>query len=224
MSRKFRPFLSLVMFFVYVGWTAPLCCAICVEVDSLTEAAAGDSFMLGCISCKRRQEVPGITTVDWHFKSSKADEFSHIFHYDYPLSTILHEDFEDRLEWHGTKGTEDIQIGAIFIHNVTFNDTGTFLCTFERTLFLPAGEEHIQIQKTVQLTVVPEAKRALTAVISEIMMYVVIVFLQLWIIGTLIYCYKKIYAENEAEVARKALAAQKELTEAKDNCDGVHLE
>lgn len=52
------------------------------------------------------------------------------------------------------------------------------------------------------------ANRELTAVISEIMMYVVITVLQLWMIGVLIYCYKKIYAENEAREAKKAARAQ----------------
>lgn len=52
------------------------------------------------------------------------------------------------------------------------------------------------------------ANRPLTAVISEIMMYVLIVVLQLWLIVVLVYCYKKISAEHEAREARKALKAQ----------------
>lgn len=52
--------------------------------------------------------------------------------------------------------------------------------------------------------VTPQANPELTAVISEIMMYVLIIVLQLWMIGVLIYCYRKIYAENEAREARKA--------------------
>lgn len=60
----------------------------------------------------------------------------------------------------------------------------------------------------VYLFSLPSANRELTSVISEIMMYVVIVVLQLWLIGVLIYCYKKIYAENEAREARKALRAK----------------
>ena len=79
---------------------------------------------------------------------------SQIFHYDYPESTILYEDFEGRLEWHGTGGTPDVQVGAIFIHNVTFNDTGTFLCTVQRTLFLPLDNEYVTVQKEVELSVV----------------------------------------------------------------------
>ncbi|XP_036414771.1 sodium channel subunit beta-1 [Colossoma macropomum] len=220
MSLKIDSFLVLCVVFI----CAPQCHAGCAEVDSMTEAVAGESFMLGCISCKRREEVSGETAVDWHFKPDGTDEFYHIFHYEYPLSTILHKDFEGRLEWHGTEGTADIQIGAIFIHNVTYNDTGTYTCTFERTLFLPPGEQHVTIQKTVELAVVPEANRELTALISEIMMYVLIVVLQLWMIGVLIYCYKKIYAENEAREARKALRDTNKLIDPKDTCDGVHLE
>lgn len=54
------------------------------------------------------------------------------------------------------------------------------------------------------------ANRELTAVISEIIMYVLIVILQLWLIVVLVYCYKKITAEHEAREARKALKAQAE--------------
>ncbi|XP_052000739.1 sodium channel subunit beta-1 isoform X2 [Xyrauchen texanus] len=189
----------------------------------MTEAVAGKTFMLGCISCKRREEVPGSAIVDWHFKPSEDEDFIHIFQYEYTSPSFLHENYEGRLEWHGTMGTTDVQNGAIFIHNVTFNDTGTYRCTFHRTLFLPPDEEHVTISKDVELTVVKEAKRELTAVISEIMMYVLIVVLQLWMIAVLIYCYKKIYAENEAREARKA-AAQNKLIDASDPCEGDHFE
>lgn len=52
------------------------------------------------------------------------------------------------------------------------------------------------------------ANPELTAVISEIMMYVLIVVLQLWLIIVMVYCYKKISEEHEAREARKALKAQ----------------
>lgn len=54
----------------------------------------------------------------------------------------------------------------------------------------------------------PSANRELAAVISEIMMYVLIVVLQLWLIVVLVYCYKKISEEHEAREARKALKAE----------------
>ncbi|XP_030637227.1 sodium channel subunit beta-1 [Chanos chanos] len=216
-----RSFWVLMMFMHNVSQ----CQAGCAEVDSMTEAVAGQSSMLGCISCKRRAEVPGSAIVEWHFKPlGSGEDFVHIFSYQYPDSTIHHEDFEERLEWYGTKGTSDVQIGAVLIHNVTFNDTGTYRCSFLRTLYLPVKEEFVNITKEVELTVVSEANRELTAVISEIMMFVLIVVLQLWMIGVLIYCYKKVYAENEAREARKAMRAEHEHLESKDPCDGVHME
>ncbi|KAM9353635.1 sodium channel regulatory subunit beta-1 [Symphorus nematophorus] len=195
----------------------------CSEVESLTEAVAGGGFLLGCISCKKREEVHARATVEWHFKPLGEEEFRHIFHYDHPSADILHEDFSDRLEWHGTEDY-DIQTGTIYIHNVTFNDTGTYRCTIHRTLFLSQYNEHVTVEKEVELSVVAVANRELTAVISEIMMYVLIVVLQLWLIVVLVYCYKKISEEHEAREARKALKAQAELLESKDNCDGVQLE
>ncbi|KAJ8332819.1 hypothetical protein SKAU_G00417150 [Synaphobranchus kaupii] len=193
----------------------------------MTEAVAGEGFLLGCISCKRREEVPATTTVDWYFKSLEDDDFHQIFHYEYPVSTVLHEDFEERLQWHGTGGTPDVQSGAVWIRNVTFNDTGTYRCTLKRALELPdkeRPEEHVSISKEVELTVVAVGNRELTSVISEVMMYVVIVGLQLWMIGVVVYCYKKIWVEREAYAARRALRHPNLLPDSKDNCDGVNLE
>lgn len=50
----------------------------CAEVDSLTEAVAGEGFLLGCISCKIREEVSARATVDWHFKPLGEEEFRHV--------------------------------------------------------------------------------------------------------------------------------------------------
>ncbi|CAJ1062822.1 sodium channel subunit beta-1 [Xyrichtys novacula] len=201
------------------------CDAGCSEVDSLTEAVAGQGFLLGCISCKRREEVSARATVDWHFKplGEEEEEFRHIFHYDHPSAKVLHENFSNRLEWHGTLDT-DIQIGAVYIHNVSYNDMGMYRCTIHRTLFLPQYNEHVIVEKEVDLSVVPVANRELTSVIAEIMMFVLIVVLQLWLIIVMIYCYKKISEEHEAREARKALKTQAGLLESKDNCDGVQLE
>uniref|UniRef100_A0A667WN07 Sodium channel regulatory subunit beta-3 n=1 Tax=Myripristis murdjan TaxID=586833 RepID=A0A667WN07_9TELE len=195
----------------------------CSEVDSMTEAVAGENFLLGCISCKIREEVSAKATVDWYFKPLGEEEFRHIFHYDHPRASVLHEDFSSRLDWHGTEDP-DIQVGAIYVHNITFNDTGTYRCTFQRTLFLPQADQRVTVEKDVELSVVTVASRELAAVISEIMMFVLIIGLQLWLIGILVYCYKKISAEHDAREARKALKAQAELLESKDSCDGVQLE
>lgn len=78
---------------------------------------------------------------------------SQIFRYAHPNAEILHEDFSDRLEWQGTQ-SKDVQIGAIYIVNVTFNDTGLYRCTFHRTLFLALADEHVTVEKEVELSVV----------------------------------------------------------------------
>uniref|UniRef100_A0A3Q3FQJ7 Sodium channel regulatory subunit beta-3 n=1 Tax=Kryptolebias marmoratus TaxID=37003 RepID=A0A3Q3FQJ7_KRYMA len=178
----------------YLVLSSP-CHGGCAEVDSMTEAVAGQGFLLGCISCKKREEVPARTTVDWHFKPLQEDKFRHIFHYNHPTADILHEDFAERLRWQGTLNT-DVQVGAVYIHNVTFNDSGTYRCTFHRTLFLS------------NCVSCPPANRELVSVVSEILMYVLIVVLQLWLIVVLVYCYRKIWDEHEAREEKKAQKAQ----------------
>lgn len=81
---------------------------------------------------------------------------SQIFHYDHPSAAILHEDFSHRLEWRGTQD-RDIQTGAIYIHNVTFNDTGTYSCTMHRTLSL-LPDDPFTLEKKVELSVVAVGK------------------------------------------------------------------
>uniref|UniRef100_A0A3Q4BHX3 Sodium channel regulatory subunit beta-3 n=1 Tax=Mola mola TaxID=94237 RepID=A0A3Q4BHX3_MOLML len=203
-------------------YIASPCHGGCAEVDSRTQAVAGERFLLGCISCKRREEVSARATVDWHFKPLGEEEFRHIFHYDHPIGDILHEDFSSRLEWHGTQSS-DIQMGAIYIHNVTYNDTGTYRCTIHRTLFLSQYDEHVTVEKEVELSVVAVGKRACASVISKIMMYVLIVVLQLWLIVILVLCYKKTSEEYDAREARKALKAQAGIYISSERLENVTL-
>ncbi|PWA28238.1 hypothetical protein CCH79_00018562, partial [Gambusia affinis] len=223
----------------WLSGEVPWCHAGCAEVDSMTEAVAGEGFLLGCISCKKREEVSARATVDWHFKRAEGHEFTQIFHYKHPDAQVLHEDFSDRLQWQGTLN-DDVQIGAVFLQNVTFNDSGTYRCTFRRTLLLQLQPENVVVEKEVELTVVAAGEQALgagpgmssiltpnrelTAVISEIVMYVLIMVLQLWLILVMVYCYKKIWNEHEAREAKKALEAEGSLLESKDPCDGVQAE
>uniref|UniRef100_A0A3Q2WGP5 Sodium channel regulatory subunit beta-3 n=1 Tax=Haplochromis burtoni TaxID=8153 RepID=A0A3Q2WGP5_HAPBU len=159
-------FSLLVVFSLFVSQ----CHAGCSEVDSLTEAVAGEGFLLGCISCKRREEVPARATVDWHFKPLGEEEFRHIFHYDHPVADILHEDFSHRLVWRGTLN-DDIQMGTVYVNNVTFNDTGTYRCTFHRTLFLPLSPELVTVEKEVELSVVTVGKEDGFKSFSKILLF-----------------------------------------------------
>uniref|UniRef100_A0A3P8W3L2 Si:ch211-225p5.8 n=1 Tax=Cynoglossus semilaevis TaxID=244447 RepID=A0A3P8W3L2_CYNSE len=122
----------------------------------------------------------------------------------------IHEQFNGRMEWQGTKKS-DIQSGTIYIHNMTFNDTGTYRCTFQRTIFLVQNDVHHIVEKHVELSVVKVANREITSLISELMMYVLILVLQLWLILVLVSCYKKISKEYEAREAK--LAPREETNE-----------
>lgn len=83
--------------------------------------------------------------------------FSQIFHYDHPIADVLHTNFTNRLEWHGTPDS-DVQTATIYIHNITYNDMGSYRCTIHRTLQLPQYDEHITVEKQVELNVVAEGE------------------------------------------------------------------
>ncbi|XP_061632068.1 sodium channel subunit beta-1 [Phyllopteryx taeniolatus] len=195
------------------------CLSGCAEVGSLTEAVYGKAFVLGCISCKKREEVSAVTTVDWHFRPHGEENFTHILHYEHPSADVMDEAFRGRLDWLGTRG-EDVQVGAIAVRNVSYEDAGTYRCTFSRTLFLAGFRHHVSVEKEVELSVVEAADREMAAVVSEIVMYVLIVLLQLWLIVVVVYCYKKVYDDIDAREARRALKAHKKLLD----CDGVKLD
>ncbi len=60
---------------MFVCSAVSLCSGACAEVDSDTEAVAGEEFKLGCISCKMRGEVEASAVVDWMFRARGEDEF-----------------------------------------------------------------------------------------------------------------------------------------------------
>ncbi|KAI4876582.1 hypothetical protein NFI96_001545 [Prochilodus magdalenae] len=194
----------------------------CVEVDSDTEAVAGHGFKLGCISCKMRGEVEASATVDWWFKAKGEQDYTHIYSYgDTMRGTITDDRFTDRLYWNGSKETLDLQDGSLYILNVTFNDTGTYQCYFDRTLNYDYYEFRTNATKFITLNVVPKATRGMASILSEVMMYVSIIGLQLWLLVEMVYCYRKISAAGE-EALRESAAEYLAITsESKDNCAGV---
>lgn len=80
--------LLLLLLFLLVVPAVPWCHGGCAEVDSRTEAVAGQGFLLGCIFCKRREEVSARSTVDWHFKPLGEEQFRHVSS---PMSSELVE-------------------------------------------------------------------------------------------------------------------------------------
>ncbi|XP_029298910.1 sodium channel subunit beta-1-like [Cottoperca gobio] len=200
------------------------CRGACAEVASDTEAVAGLGFKLGCISCKRRTEVDATATVEWHFKGDRDQDFVHIYTYNEEGATIEDEHFVDRVDWNGSKRSNDIQDASIYLLNVTFNDSGTYSCYFKRILFYTNYEHTATITKVVRLTVVPKATRGTASIVSEVMMYVTIIGLQVWLFIEMVYCYKKISTAGEEALREAANAEYLAIaSESKDNCAGVQV-
>ncbi|XP_029306945.1 sodium channel, voltage-gated, type I, beta a [Cottoperca gobio] len=202
---------------------ASLCRGACVEVDSNTEAVANEGFKLGCISCKMRGEVPAMAFVNWWFKASNEDNFTHLFRYKNQTADIFDSRFYDRLHWNGSKKTNDLQDGSIYIQNVSFNDRGTYKCIFNRTLKYPRYNYQITPNKTITMNVVPKLTRGLASILSEVMMYVTIIGLQVWLVIEMIYCYRKIAAAGEEALRESAAEYLAIASESKDNCAGVQV-
>ncbi|XP_039977386.1 sodium channel, voltage-gated, type I, beta b [Xiphias gladius] len=200
------------------------CHGACAEVDSDTEAVAGKGFKLGCISCKKRSEVDGSASVVWYFRANGEADFIHIYTYNEYGATIESEQFSDRVDWNGSKRSNDIQDASIYLLNVTFNDSGTYRCFFNRVLFYDNYEYNTVVSKVVHLTVVAKASRGTASIVSEVMMYVSIIGLQLWLLIEMIYCYRKIAAAGEEALREAANAEYLAIaSESKDNCAGVQV-
>ncbi|XP_007560124.1 sodium channel subunit beta-1-like isoform X2 [Poecilia latipinna] len=214
----------LLLIALLCGLFAPRCDGACAEVDSDTEAVAGKGFKIGCISCKRRSEVEGSATVEWYFRPDGESDFLLIYSYNENGPTIEHNFFEDRIDWNGSKRSNDIQDASIYVLNVTFNDSGTYRCFFYRTLTYDNYEFFDTVDKVVHLTVVAKATRGTASIVSEVMMYVSIIGLQLWLLIEMIYCYRKIAAAGEEALREAANAEYLAIaSESKDNCAGVQV-
>ncbi|XP_026145201.1 sodium channel subunit beta-1-like isoform X1 [Carassius auratus] len=220
MMMKMR---RLLLLCVFCSLCVSLCSGACAEVDSDTEAVAGQPFKLGCISCKMRGEVEASATVDWLFRARGEADFVHIYSYDGEASSIIDERFQDRMEWHGSKKTFDLQDASVDLLNVTFNDSGVYRCIFNRVLTYEHYEFSTTASKEVHLTVVAKATRGTASIVSEVMMYVSIIGLQLWLLVEMIYCYRKIAAAGEEALRASAAEYLAIASESKDNCAGVQV-
>ncbi|XP_020508181.1 sodium channel, voltage-gated, type I, beta a [Labrus bergylta] len=218
--------LLLLLPLAFLALQASLCHGACVEVDSDTEAEVDSGFKLGCISCKRRGEVSAEAYVEWEFKPFNDSEPIPIYRYvDVENKEFLDSTlgFENRLEWRGSNNTKDLQDGSIYIHNVTFNDSGTYICTFYRTLKYNNYNFQTNRTKNIFLTVVPKLTRGLASILSEVMMYASIIGLQLWLVVEMIYCYRKIAAAGEEALRESAAEYLAIASESKDNCAGEQV-
>ncbi|KAG5836884.1 sodium channel subunit beta-3 isoform X1 [Anguilla rostrata] len=165
---------------------------VCVEVESDTEAVQGNPMKLTCISCMKREEVNAETRVDWYYIDLNNDEIP-MFLYDGQPQEV-DGPFKGRLQWNGSKDLQDVSISFI---NVTLNDTGTYKCEVFRQFQFDSYTPSFRGEKIINLVVRKEAPTDPTALYSEIMMYVLLVFLTFWLVVEMIYCYRKISKSDE---------------------------
>ncbi|KAL0973026.1 hypothetical protein UPYG_G00197900 [Umbra pygmaea] len=165
---------------------------VCVDVPSDTEAVVGTAMKLTCIACMKREEVNAKTKVDWYYVSPE-NKTEHIFKFNEQHSEGIGE-WKGRLMWNGSK---DLQELSISILNVTMDDAGIYNCVvfrqFSFDFYSPSDTKYLQIN----LVVKEEASDDTTAIYSEIMMYVLLVFLTFWLLVEMVYCYRKISKSDE---------------------------
>ncbi|XP_044210599.1 sodium channel subunit beta-3 isoform X2 [Thunnus albacares] len=188
---------TLVLLILVVHLSQP----VCVDVPSGTEAVLGKTMKLTCISCMKREEVKAKTRVDWYYmkhhekkENSTTNPKFHIYKYEGDSPVALDGPLSGRLTWNGSQDLQDVSISII---NVTFNDSGLYEChvlrEFEFDFFTPS----VSILKNITLRVKEEASDDTTAIYSEIMMYVLLVFLTFWLLIEMVYCYRKISKSDE---------------------------
>ncbi|KAF7670468.1 hypothetical protein LDENG_00074390 [Lucifuga dentata] len=168
-----------------------------------------------------RGEMHATATVNWYFRAPDSPNFSHIYSYDANVGEIRDDRFMDRLDWSGSKQTEDLQDGSLYILNVTFNDTGEYECRFNRIFIYNNFVFVTTNNKTIFLTVVPQLTRGMASILSEVMMYVSIIGLQFWLLVEMIYCYRKIAAAGEEALRQNAADYLAIASESKGNCADV---
>ncbi|KAM9453376.1 sodium channel regulatory subunit beta-3-like isoform 2-T3 [Salvelinus alpinus] len=165
---------------------------VCVDVPSETEAVVGNPMKLTCISCMKREEVSAETRVDWYYIPPDEEPIP-IYLFD-GQPRELEGPWRGRLVWNGSK---DLQELSIRILNVTMNDTGTYKCVVFRQFEFDCYSPSVTNRLVINLVVREEASDDTTALYSEIMMYVLLVFLTCWLLVEMVYCYRKISKSDE---------------------------
>ncbi|MED6246011.1 hypothetical protein ATANTOWER_011726 [Ataeniobius toweri] len=169
---------------------------VCVDVASDTEAVLGKTMKLTCISCLKREEVKTNTTVNWYFrpKENENNTKQHIYKYENGVPEGLNEHFNGRLVWKGSKDLQDVSISIL---NVSESDSGFYECHINRQFKFEVFTPSVLTIKNITLTVKEKASNDTAAIYSEIMMYVLLVFLTFWLLVEMVYCYRKISKSDE---------------------------
>ncbi|XP_013860717.1 sodium channel regulatory subunit beta-3 isoform X3 [Austrofundulus limnaeus] len=182
---------TLVLLFFLVHLSRP----VCVDVLSDTEAVLGTSKKLTCISCMLREEVKAKTYVSWFYMREKnTSNKTHIYQYNYTYPVEVDGPFLGRLAWNGSQDLQDVSISIL---NVTYSDRGIYECHIHREFDFGFFNHKVSVTKTIELEVKEKASKDPTAFYSQIMMYVLLVFLTFWLLVEMVYCYRKISKSDE---------------------------
>ncbi|KAJ3591006.1 hypothetical protein NHX12_008953 [Muraenolepis orangiensis] len=178
---------------------------VCVDIPTdgsagpgppiVTEAVLGRGAKLICISCLTREEVKTVTSVVWNYLTDNNTLAVPIFRYKDRHAIDVAGPWEKRLIWNGSFDLQDVSIRIV---NVTLNDSGTYHCNVSRQFeFGSVYYPMLNRSRVVRLNVNPTDKADPTTVYSEVMMYVLLVCLTLWLLVEMVYCYRKISRADE---------------------------
>ncbi|KAK7156395.1 hypothetical protein R3I94_006455 [Phoxinus phoxinus] len=192
MATHMRLVLHLLLMFLFAVQEVRL---VCVEVPSNSEAIVGRAMKLTCIYCMKREEISAETKVEWSY-TGPDNENMLIYLYDRLPQEPEGVDvqWKGRLTWSGSKDLQDLSIS---IKNVTLNDTGKYECKVSRFFEFDSFKHSATKTTEIDLVVKKKASRDTAALYSEIMMYVLLVFLTLWLLVEMVYCYRKISRSDE---------------------------
>ncbi|XP_077578863.1 sodium channel regulatory subunit beta-3 [Stigmatopora nigra] len=171
---------------------------VCVEVPSETNAVLGRMMKLTCISCLKREEVKAKTYVDWYYMTNLDQDLipekTPIYKYEDDAPMALDGPFKGRLVWNGSQDLQDLSISIV---NVTYNDSGVYECHVLRVFEFDSFAPSALVVRNITLKVIEKASRDATALYSEIMMYLLLIFLTFWLLVEMVYCYRKISKSDE---------------------------
>lgn len=146
----------------------------------------------------KREEVTAKTRVDWFYtpKTEENGELNktHIYVFEDLIAKPLDGPFKGRLTWNGSQDLQDVSIQVL---NVTYNDSGLYQCRIVREFKFGFFQPSFSVERNITLTVKEKATQDTTAIYSEIMMYVLLVFLTFWLLVEMVYCYRKISKSDE---------------------------
>lgn len=90
-----------------------------------------------------------------------------IYTYSTMAGEVRDDRFTGRIAWAGSKNTLDLQDGSLYLLNVTFNDTGTYHCYFNRVLSFTYYAYHTNASKFITINVVAKGENKATSALAR---------------------------------------------------------